>query len=120
MKQFAPKNKQVHFKIDPYPFHVFCVVGEDTIRKGVEVGEIPEDWDDLDSCHGLCYYKGNTAWILLGDRADLYTLIHECVHALVQMHEHMGLPLTQDGDEVMAYHLQHLVKKLQKRLQLPT
>lgn len=120
MKRFAPKNKQVHVVVDPYPFHVYCLVGEDTLRKGIEAKVLPKEWDDWDNTTGWCRYKDNTAWILLSDEANLYTLIHECVHALVQMHVYMGLPLTQDGDEVLAYHLQHLVQRLQKQLQLPT
>lgn len=114
-------TKSIRIEVTPYPFWVTFINGSKEIKRSKKSGIIPEDWEDgEDEGAAFCYITGNHPHVLLGDKCDIYRLMHECVHALTYMYGYLGIPLNQDNDEVLAYHLEHLVSSAQAALKLPT
>jgi len=50
----------------------------------------------------------NFVGIILTEKANLDSLVHECVHIAVGIMDHANIPITEENDEVLAY----LVEKL--------
>lgn len=122
-KVIKPKT-HVEVQIDPYPLWVTVISGSSEFKRQVKLEEVPEVWGEAvfgedANCRAYVILYENHPHILLGDDADFYSLVHECIHTVVYLYKTMGIPITYDNDEVLAYHTEHLVKSLQSQLQLP-
>lgn len=122
-RKVKPKT-YVEIQVDPYPFWVTVINGEDEFKRRVKSEEVPGAWGETvfgegANCRAYVILYENNPHILLGEDADFYSLLHECIHTVVYMYSVMGIPITYDNDEVLAYHTEHMVKSLQSQLKLP-
>ncbi len=123
------KQKKDMFEVDwvIFPFHILVCLGstrEDILKKLKSLGyEVSDKENDVINMYGLgrCIILGNGGTILwLRDypksAQSLATITHEVFHAVYFVLDKVGIKISDDSDELVAYMQGYLVEKILNRI----
>lgn len=102
--------------IEPWARSLFVVVGDTdeevkAFFKGHEDYRECFTFDPLNEAETICTPRGHAVIrFTTAHQISDELIVHECLHATYGMLKHVGIPLTEDTEEVYAYQIDYIFK----------
>jgi hypothetical protein len=97
------------------PVTVYVCVTED-ILSARKRPSVLEDIGPFDASPGfiggLCSFENGIGYIFINPDTSNDTIAHECFHMVFQIMDYIGSSLSEESNEIYAYHLGHIVKEV--------
>jgi hypothetical protein len=104
--------------VDVFDIYVSVLLSQKQFEAFIEMNDIYDtrmgnlQWEAINGCYAYLLDGNAQAYYILVLRThDIYTIIHECVHLVHSIVDHLGIPLTIQNTETIAYMTTSLCKK---------